>query len=153
MVELNFDVLKTIHNLQEYLEIFKDDNLNEKKEQKAMNEDLLPNMIGGSPHGKLTHSTNKSKKFFYRKQASIPKEEGKYEHTLEPSKIDYHSLSSDNSLSPSTKKQRNDDNRQGEFRKIRNPTYEGEMNTGEKDEEFLLGMRKYFRVHNYSSEM
>ena len=27
------------------------------------------------------------------------------------------------------------------------------MNTGEKDEEWLLGMSKYFRVHNYSSEM
>ena len=27
------------------------------------------------------------------------------------------------------------------------------MNTGEKSEEWLLGMRKYFRVHNYSSEM
>ena len=27
------------------------------------------------------------------------------------------------------------------------------MNTGEKDEEWLLGMSKYFRVHNYYSEM
>ena len=27
------------------------------------------------------------------------------------------------------------------------------MNTGEKSKEWLLGMRKYFRVHNYSSEM
>ena len=41
----------------------------------------------------------------------------------------------------------------GEFRKIRAPTYEGEVNMGEKDEEWLLGMSKYFQVHNYSSEM
>ena len=27
------------------------------------------------------------------------------------------------------------------------------MNTGEKAEEWLLGMRKYFQVHKYSSEM
>ena len=27
------------------------------------------------------------------------------------------------------------------------------MNTGEKDEEWILVMSKYFRVHNYSSEM
>ena len=27
------------------------------------------------------------------------------------------------------------------------------MNTREKDEEWLLGMRKYFQVHNWSSEM
>ena len=41
----------------------------------------------------------------------------------------------------------------GEFRKIRAPTYEGEINTGEKAEEWLLGMRNYFQFHNYSSEM
>ena len=33
------------------------------------------------------------------------------------------------------------------------PTYEGEMNTREKDKECLMGMNKYFQVHNYSSEM
>ena len=27
------------------------------------------------------------------------------------------------------------------------------MNTQEKDEEWILGMRKYFQVHSYSSEM
>ena len=27
------------------------------------------------------------------------------------------------------------------------------MNTRENDEEWLLGMRKYFRVHNYSSKI
>ena len=27
------------------------------------------------------------------------------------------------------------------------------MNTGEKDEEWVLGMSKFFRVHNYSSDM
>ena len=41
----------------------------------------------------------------------------------------------------------------GALEKIRVPTYEGEVNTGEKDEEWLLGMSKYFQVHNYSSEM
>ena len=39
------------------------------------------------------------------------------------------------------------------FRKIRVPTYEGEMNTGKKFEEWFSGMNKYFRVHKYSSEM
>ena len=36
---------------------------------------------------------------------------------------------------------------------IRAPTYEGEVNTRERDKEWLLGMIKYFQVHNYSSEM
>ena len=101
-------------------------------------------MMGGIPHGKPTHSTNKFKKHFYHKQASSPKEEGKEEHTPEPLERDYHNFSSDDSLSPCRKKQRNDDNLQGEFKNIRAPTYGGEMNTGEKAEEWLLGMRNYF---------
>ena len=56
-------------------------------------------------------------------------------------------------ISHCRKKQRNDDNLQGEFRKIKSLTYEGEMNTGEKAEEWILGMSKYFRVHKYFSEM
>ena len=82
-----------------------------------------------------------------------PKGRGKEECTLELLERYYHNLSSDNSLSPCRKKQRNDDNLQGEFRKIKSPTYEEEMNIGEKYEEWLLGMSKYFRVHNYSSKM
>ena len=64
MVELNSDILKTIQRLQADLQSFKDDNMNERKEHKAINEDLLWNMTGGSPHGQLTHSTNESKKYF-----------------------------------------------------------------------------------------
>ena len=33
VVELNFDIIKTIQSLQEYLESFRDDNMNEIKEQ------------------------------------------------------------------------------------------------------------------------
>ena len=36
---------------------------------------------------------------------------------------------------------------------MRAPTYEGEVNTREKTKEWLLGMSKYFQVHNYSSVM
>ena len=78
------------------------------------------------------------------KRASIPREEGKEQHILEPPEGDYHSPSSDDSLSRCRKKQRNYGNLQGEFRKIKSPTYEGEMNIREKAKEWLLGMRKYF---------
>ena len=47
MVELNFDILKTIQSLQVDLQIFKDDNMNERKEQQEINESLLRNMTGG----------------------------------------------------------------------------------------------------------
>ena len=91
--------------------------------------------MGGSPQGIPTHSTNRFKKEFYHKLESSSREEGKQEHTLEPPKGDYYSLSSDDSLSPWRKKLRNDDNLQGEFPKTKSPTYEGEMNIGEKFEE------------------
>ena len=100
-------------------------------------------MMGGSPQGKPTHSTNRFKKEFYHKWDINPREEGKEEHTPEPLEGDYHSLSSDKSLSPCRKKLRNDDNIQGEFRKIKSSTYEGEMNMGQKSKEWLLGMSKY----------
>ena len=116
--------------------------MNEREEQQSINEALLRSMMGGSPHGKPTHSTNKFKKEFCHKRDKNPKEEGKEEHTLEPPERYYHSHSSDNSLSPCRKKLSNDDNLQGEFRKIRAPTYEGKMNTREKAEEWILGMSK-----------
>ena len=63
VVELNSETLKTIQSLQVDLQSFKDDNMNERKEQKTINEALLRNMMGGSL-GQPTHSTNTSKIFF-----------------------------------------------------------------------------------------
>ena len=118
--------------------------MNERKEQQAINEVLLINMTRGITRGKPTQSTNSSKREPYHKRASIPREGEKEEHTSEAPKGDHHSPSGDASLSPQRKKQRSNDSIQGEFRKIRSLTYEGEVNTGEKVEEWLLGMRKYF---------
>ena len=104
VVDLNSDILKTIHNLQAELQSFREDSLNERKEQQAINEALLINMTGGSPQGKPTHSTNRFKKEPYHKWVSIPREEGKEEHNLEPPVVEYHNPSSDDSLSPCKKK-------------------------------------------------
>ena len=121
MVEQNFDILKTIQSLQGDLKSFIDDNMIEINEQQVINEALLWNMIGVIPQGKTTHSTNMSKKQLYHKWDSILREKGKEEHTHEIP----HNPSSDDSLSPCRNKHRNDDNFQGEFKKIKAPTYEG----------------------------
>ena len=133
------------------MHIFREDSLNERKEQQDINEALLINMIGEIPQGNPNQSTNKSKREPYHKRASSPREEEKEEHTPEAPKGDHHSASSDGSLSPRRKKQRRNNNLQGKFRKVGAPTYEAEVNTWENDEEWLLGMRKYFQVHNYLS--
>ena len=71
VVQLNSDLMRTIQILQAYLQSFKYDNMNERIEHKRINEYLFRNMKGGSLHGKPTHTTNKSKKYFHRKWASI----------------------------------------------------------------------------------
>ena len=62
VVELNYDIMKTIQSLQANLQSFRDYNMNERKEQQAINETLLQNMTRGNSHGKPTHSTNRFKK-------------------------------------------------------------------------------------------
>ena len=54
VVELNSDILKSIHSLQAELPSLREDSLNERKEHQAINESLLKNMMGGSPRGKPT---------------------------------------------------------------------------------------------------
>ena len=61
VVELNFDVLKTLHNLQAELKSFREDSLNKRREQQAINESLLRNMMGESSQGKPTTSKDSSK--------------------------------------------------------------------------------------------
>jgi hypothetical protein len=43
------------------------------------------------------------------------------------------------------------DELQGEMNKIKPPTFDGEHKKDENAETWLLGMRKYFQLHNYSS--
>ena len=46
VVHLNSDILKTIHSLEVELWSIREDSLNEIKEQQALNEVLLRNMMG-----------------------------------------------------------------------------------------------------------
>ena len=46
VVELNFDLMNTMQSLQVDIQIFKDDNMNERREKKAINEALLENLAG-----------------------------------------------------------------------------------------------------------
>ena len=108
-----------------------------------MNEALLHNMKGVNPHGQPTHSANISKEEYHHKiRTNSAKEEKKEEHTPDFPKNEHHNSSSEGSLSPCRKRQKNDGNLKGDSLKIKSQTYEGEMNTEEKDEEWILSMRK-----------
>ena len=40
-----------------------------------------------------------------------------------------------------------------EFKKAKPPTFDGKVKTGQEDEAWLLGITKYFQVHDYSGNM
>jgi hypothetical protein len=45
------------------------------------------------------------------------------------------------------------DHLEGEFKKIKPAIFDGESRTGEEPEAWLLDIKKYFQIYNYSSNM
>jgi len=41
----------------------------------------------------------------------------------------------------------------GEFKNIKPPIFDGEIETREEEEAWCYGMKKYFQIYNYSSEL
>ena len=51
------------------------------------------------------------------------------------------------------RKRHHRDRSQDEFRKDKPPTFDGEVKTGQDAEAWLIGINKYFQVHDYSRNM
>jgi hypothetical protein len=51
------------------------------------------------------------------------------------------------------RKRKQVDHLEGEFKKIKSSTFDGESRIGEKDEVWLLDIKKYFHIYNYSGNM
>jgi len=68
-------------------------------------------------------------------------------------KTDYSSESTHSKVRKNKKKRRQHDEITGEFKKIKPPTFNGEVETGEEAEAWLSGMKKYFQIYNYSGEL
>jgi hypothetical protein len=62
-----------------------------------------------------------------------------------------HSISSPYPIRKHKRRSRVDE-LQGEMNKIKPPTFDGEKKKDEEEETWLLGMRKYFQLHNYSMQ-
>ena len=45
------------------------------------------------------------------------------------------------------------ENLQGEMRKLKPPSFDGEREREDDVEAWLLGLRRYFQLHNYSSNL
>ena len=61
--------------------------------------------------------------------------------------------SSDSSEGRHKKKRKYKDELTGEFKKLKPPTFDGEVKNGEESEAWLFGMKKYFTMYNYSNSM
>jgi len=66
-------------------------------------------------------------------------------------------LTSNGTSSPSQirRKKINHSKNQGleDFKKAKPPTFDGEIEKGEEEEVWLLGLNKYFKVHDYSENL
>ena len=51
------------------------------------------------------------------------------------------------------RKRKQTDHLEGEFKKIKPATFDGESRTGEEAKAWLLEIKKYFQIYNYSSNM
>ena len=51
------------------------------------------------------------------------------------------------------RKRHHRDRSRDEFKKAKPPTFDGEVKTGQEAEAWLLGIKKYFQVHDYSGNM
>lgn len=129
---------------------------------KANNEQMLAQL-----NDKLTHSLSE----IQRQMGSNSRGRDPYEKTKclkdvsQSKKLGCSSLSSEESFDspkesesswdkPSRRRRKyRKDELQGELRKIKPPTFKGDSKKGEDAEAWLLGMRKYFRICNYSSQM
>jgi hypothetical protein len=82
--------------------------------------------------------------------------------TISVSRHHHHSLRHSNRRAPSIsspslvkkhKKRSGVDELRGEMNKIKHPTFDGEHKKDEDVETWMLGMRKYLQLHNYSSHV
>jgi len=67
--------------------------------------------------------------------------------------MEYSSGTSHSEHRKSKKKRQYHDEITSEFKNIKPPTFNGEVETGEETEAWLSGMKKYFQIYNYSGEL
>ena len=157
------ELAETVRSLQREVQSGRADN---EKMFNQLNDRLMHNLTlmqrqmmtesdSGHRKGRQGHSRKEfPKEHKHSRNASKRRRE---HHFSSPSRKD--SDSSEESISsldraPSKQKKRyRNDDLQGELRKIKPPNFNGESEKGEDAEAWSLGMRKYFRIHNYSSKM
>ena len=147
------ELLQTIKDLKTEMESVKKENERILKVQEELNQILMEKF---QTERRSTRSESedvihqrRSKKMKLAKNESSSSSEGFDErqrcHTT--------SDSSEAELYDRRKKHRPYEEISGEFKKIKPPTFNGEIEKGEEAESWLSGMRKYFQIYNYSNQL
>jgi len=151
----SYELLQIVKYLKAELQCVKEDNERILKAQEELNHILLRKIhnqendiikVSESDIGTVSykHKGNKLKFSDYESNSSK-------DNRIKKEKYNYSSESSDNS--PKRKKNKPYEEISGEFKKIRPPTFNGEIEKGEEAESWLLGMKNYFQIYNYSDEL
>jgi len=139
------EVLETMRNLIVELQVFKADNEKLKKaqqEQKEINEVQLRSIVTKKIPKDDNHDEEVSKRA--SKNSGLETEKGDSSSEGTPS-------AEDKTIPDRKRKQVY--HLEGEFKNIKLATFDGESRTGEEVEAWLLDIKKYFTIYNYSSNM
>jgi hypothetical protein len=134
-----------MRNLIVELQIFKADNEKLKKaqqEQQEINEVLLESIVTKKIPKYDNHGAEVSKRASKKYGPETEKGDSSFEGTP----------SAEDKTKPD-RKIKQIDHLEGEFKKIKPTTFDGESRTGEEAEAWLLDIKKYFQIYNYSNNM
>jgi hypothetical protein len=149
------NLVETIKSLQRDVQSYKLHNerlMKAKEQQDGFNIKLLQSL--DRIEKKMDKETKSSKSRSYRshaKRGEFGSASRHHHHSPRHSMRRAHNIPS---LSPIRKHKRRSrvDELQGEMNKIKPPTFDSDHKNDEDTETWLLGMRKYFQLHNYSSQ-
>jgi hypothetical protein len=152
-IDKDMGMMKIIKKLQKDVQIHQADNerlKRAKEKQEDFNMKLMQSLE--RIENKLDKESGSNKSGSHRSPDEERRERSgnrHHQHSQRHSKRRPHNSSSP---SPTRKHRRSEvDELKGEMNKIKPPTFDGEHQKDEEVETWLLGMRKYFQLHNYSS--
>jgi hypothetical protein len=152
-IDKDVGMMKIIKNLQKDVQIHQADN-ERLKRAKEKQEDFNMKLMQSLEiiEKKLDKESGSNKSGSHRSPDEERRERSgnrHHQHSQRHSKRRPHNSSSP---SPTRNHRRSEvDELKGEMNKIKPPTFDGEHQKDEDVETWLLGMRKYFQLHNYSS--
>jgi len=146
-------LLQIVKNLQVELLSMKADNEQILKAQEELNHVLLNKIQGQEVSKEKELECDAGTTSYKRKSRKLNFSDNESNHSTDATvkrrkqKNNYSSVSSNNS--PRRRKYKPYEELSGEFKKIKPPMFNGEVEKVEETEAWLSGMKKYFHIYNY----